>query len=228
MLSNNIFKAAAVLSASLVWTSVSQAAWVNIGGDNFDISYDDAVINEFGTPTIINNTIVFTPNDMVVERGLPESWTTSVIVTPHEGVELANLQITEQGDYARLISTTGVDSYLINTNLYLRDLQNPNSTLTTHTATESFGESNLAFFENWTLNDAFDIADYSDGFLLTIQNTLWAFTPGAVFSDAEILLYKKYVGIDLGRGLVTNPIPVPAASWLFLSAIGGLMVVRRK
>ncbi len=52
----------AALCAALWWGAAAAAAPVTVVGTDFDLVYDSALTGSFGTPSLVGNTLFFTPN----------------------------------------------------------------------------------------------------------------------------------------------------------------------
>lgn len=216
-------------SAGLFFSFSSHAAWVTVSGSNFDISYDSAAVGAYGTPLILGNTIVFTPTDMHVDFDTffdgdgDSSWTTSVLVTPHGSFAPTQLTLAERGDYSfgsfPLPGGAQAD-FEVDARLFISSESDPIGSFDFLEANYSFSETEFTTLALWNFEESFSIADFSSGFLLTIQNTLFFdVTQGPVFFQ------KKFVGVQLGGQAA---VPVPGALWLMGSALISLGVFRRK
>ena len=78
-------------------------------------------------------------------------------------------------------------------------------------------------FHNWTAQQIASLASYMDGAIdIRLTNELFAET---LAGDSEAFIQKKLDSV--GVAVDVNPIPLPAAAWLFGSALAGLGILRR-
>ena len=222
---------AIAVSSGLLSSISSHAAWVTVTGANFDISYDSAAVGAYGTPLILGNTIVFTPSEMYTNFDtLSEevnSWTTSILVNPRNNFLPTTLTLGEHGDYSfESFSSSfplpqgALAEFWVDARLFVSSSSNPIGNLEFLKSSYAFSETEQTNLGLWSFEETFSIADYSDGFLLTIQNTL-----DFENNEGEAFIQKKFVGVELVSTVET---PVPGALWLMGSALISLGAYRRK
>lgn len=228
---NNFFRRVGYTAACLAafFTTSVNAAWVTVEGASFSISYDDQALGGYGAPIILGDTVVFTPTDMSIESGygpVAESWTTSFVVNPKEGVSLDLLNLAERGDYSVVARDGDSDEvqFSVESRLFISSLDDPNNEFDFLSSGVSFAADEEANLELWQLDDTFNTAAFSDGFLLTVQNTLEIFTE---LCDFHAFIQKKYVGIQFSSVSDPSPVPLPGGLLLLSSACAGLIVVRK-
>ncbi len=214
------------------------AALVTLCGPNICYEYDnDPLANPgvggaaFGTPTLLtgSDVLAFTPTAFAAEaQGVGGTDTnvqsfTFTRIYSLTGAELVNLSASESGDY-QIINGGTVSAQL---DLEITDLVDDLGTTgfpESATSGGTFSSSSPTGFvpAEWSLDGsispsaAFD--DLASEISLMVTNTLQADTTAA----------GEYARIDKKLFLtVTTIVPVPAAVWLFGSALLGLGALRR-
>lgn len=215
-------------------------------GDNIIYEYDDtqAAIAFYGTPTIVGDTVVFTPGTAFraqsangVALNTPSSPTDIVTssfifdrVYHKDGDALMGLYVGESGDY-RIDGNSGS----VEVDLFLQGVTNPGGgTLGSGDVSanlvisgDSSGQQSWGGVQAVLDLTAFETPPYIGGggpagpqtdVKVTIQNTLYATTAAGTGDLAWI--QKKLT--------FTAVVPIPAAVWLFGSAILGLVAVGRR
>lgn len=227
----------------------AQAALVQLCGPSICYEYDDnAAVNSgidyYGTPTLLagSDTLKFNPTDFSVDSdpgtaGIPGPTLTAVFaftrVWSTWGMEIGDISVSESGDYQVL----GDAAVSANLRVQVVDLGDDGSPtpgfpeqivdIQTFTATTPTG---LAL-ANWSLASSVSpstvFTDLATSVDLSIQNTLQAVSgPGGGygFIAKKLLLTVSTVGSMPPAEVV----PVPAAAWLFGSAIGLMGLIRRR
>lgn len=214
------------------------AALVTLDGDGFNVVYDDAALGLFGSPTLSGDgkTILFSPLSFKATSAnqgyVPETSNVQFDIILDDGSkQLSGVRLIENGDY-RLVNggnlsevpEVNVSGELRLTNLFTGNqfvqqafsagaLANTCSSITSCTPSP------------WTI-DTSASADAAWGAVdvrVRIQNDLLAGSFEARdFADIE----KKHASQTIS--LTPTFVPVPAAVWLFGSALAGLMGLRRK
>lgn len=214
-----------------VYVSSANAVSVTLNGDNFDVTYDDALLGLYGTPQISNNVLFFTPTNFssTSQNGEGISITNSTInltLQPKNGYGFSSFNYEERGDYLLLgnettvrlagqIRVRHVDDVLAESNGFFEPF-------------ESLQEQGN---HNWSATSFIDGAtgDWVPGesaVILTIENILLASTE----SLGELaFIEKKFVAAEIE--LV--PVPLPGTFVLLLSSIlslgaGSTLAKRRK
>lgn len=228
--------------------TVSSTALANFTAeeqDNFTLIYGDSNLVGFGAPSVDGNTVEYFPEGMGVSTTMPydadekitatKYWSTSITVLPSDGIDFTSLSFMEQGEFG---SNNSDNEYNIEARLFISSLSNPDDWQFLGLG-ENF-ESNSS--GDWEISGSTDLGDYSDGFVLNIQNILTicsypmdviqpipsmfgtdGFTPPTLNLD-ENFLSKNYIGIEIE----TAVIPLPASFWMFSSALGLMFSLVRK
>jgi hypothetical protein len=220
----------------------AQAVPVTLCGTSICYQYDnDALVNPgislYGAPTILSgNTLKFVPSNFNADSdpgsAIPTPTSVAVFqfsrVYTTNGGEVASITVTESGDY-QIIGEGAV-----NVNMRLQSVDNVDDGV----PTPAFAESTAPQF-NWNTSTAtgYSLANWSLTGVITpaalfsdlatdvdfsIQNTLQAFAapgwPNYAFVQKKLSLQLTAV----------STVPVPAAAWLFGSALGVFGLMRRK
>jgi hypothetical protein len=223
-------------AAALCAVPAAQAALVSPQcGPTICYVWDDAQpaaqLDSLGTPTVVGDSVFFTPVDFkaVSENGSPAIATAiaNFVFTKiysHDGSEVEGtggeigmIKVDESGDY-RIVGGDSVD-----VTLRLQALNLASAELTTVTETFAANADTGGLSPDWTLTGIIDPQAAFDGVAnrinLGVQNTLTAQTD----ANGELAwIQKKFVLT------VTTVVPVPAAVWLFGSALGLLGWIRRR
>jgi hypothetical protein len=215
----------------------ANAAIVSLCGPNICYEYDNnpgvnAGITLFGAPTLLSgsDTLEFTPTAFsasAVNGGIQTTTATFQFsrVYSLSGAEIVSFTVNESGDY-RIINGGTVSASL---RLQSVDKVNnglggsfPEVTVSSPIPNWNTSTPTGLVFQNWSLSASLtpaatfqDLASVVD---LQIQNTLDAFT---FASGQQAFIQKKLT-------LVTSVVPVPAAVWLFGSALAGIGFLRRR
>jgi hypothetical protein len=208
----------------------TQADIVTVFGDDVKFTYDDGTL--FGEGYAVGNGIFFMPVDFTAESNNIEGlvMTSETLDITVETLSATNVMTTfalaEQGDY-RLIDndpSVGASPSVTAT-----------GTFTVNSDTTAFSDSNAlsagpltvqGALTEWTINSLIDLGDTAGwgqdtAVMLQLQNDLTA------ESDAlgdSALIQKKFGAF----GVEVTIVPVPAAAWLFCSALALLGWIRRR
>ena len=197
----------------------------------WDAAQPAAQLNSLGTPTVVGDSLFFTPVDFkaLSENGAPAISTETANfvfskIYSHDGsevegsgAEIGMIKVDESGDY-RIVGGDSVDVTLRLQALNLASLETAVVTEVFAATADTGGAT-----PDWTLTGIVDPAAAFDGFAnrinLGVQNTLTAQTD----ANGELAwIQKKFVLT------VTTVVPVPASVWLFGSALGLLGWIRRR
>lgn len=238
--------AAVIAGAMLTVSASSQAAMQTLMGDDLIFTYDDSTL--FGTANVVGNSIFFLPTNFLAQATNTDG---AVVVTDLVDIRIQvkegstflidSFALFESGDY-QLVNTptpggnvdpgaptVDVDAFLqVTSNTHLCMMGGfplpCNMATTTDAGTLNNASGNL---EQWSLSAGLDLDNmpiWGDDFDVTvrIQNTVEA--TSLELGDSA-LIQKKFgaIGVD-----VMAEVPVPAAAWLFGSALAGLVASRRR
>lgn len=219
-----------LLAFTLLLSGYVSAATVTRSGTDVDFIFDDSSL--FGDAFTVGNSLIFQPTSFFAESlngaGVVSANETLIIevVATTPGYQVTSLAMVEQGDYIQ----SGTDaSVTAGGNLLV-------TSKTTNCGFFACIDSNifnvLSFSDTggtlveWSGSTSVDLADTagwdSDTRLqVSFQNDLSATT----LNPGEHALIQKKLG---AIGLIVNPVPVPAAVWLFASGLLGLAITARR
>ena len=215
----------------LVLVAFTGAAWaeevtVSDPGSSFDLIYDTDNLGLFGVPTLLNNTVFFTPTNFFAlsEDGVPpagdgeeitNSTVTFRLVAKDPSILLQNFQVQANGDYRLDGAGTAVD---VDGQIRLFDPEDPFNQFTDQLTTSSDLTINDANSHDWEATAALGISG-SNEVVITLQNILTASTTEL---GTSAFIEKKFEGVQI------TVVPIPAAAWLFGSGLLGLGLMRRR
>ena len=223
--------AALVIGASAVMPA--RAAVVTLNGTDVSFTFDDATL--FGPGTVVGNSLFFTPTNFRAESadGAGADTASETLIITVEATTanyvIDMLAMVEQGDY--ILDQNGGTDAQVTASGYLGVTSNT-------TTCGIFACSDSSIFnvpgltdtggatQGWSDGTSVDlgaVAGWGSDTKLTVsfQNNLGATT----LNLGEYAMIQKKSG---AIGLVVNPIPVPAAVWLFGSGVLGLVAVARR
>ena len=185
----------------------------------------------FGLPTLLGDSMRFIPPNFRAES-LNTTGTVTVSanwvfdnVYSTSGAEIGSVFVSEAGDYGISGDSGGApDTVGVNLVTLVADNASVESVFDTKNFSASGNTASPA--QTWalvsgTINPATAFTAIANNVAISIQNTLSA-TSDEAGGDAWI--QKKFV-VQVGT---VAPVPVPAAAWLFGSALGLMGVARRR
>jgi len=220
-----------LLACCALLTATSNAAPVTIYGTDVSFTYDNS--SYFGTANVVGNSIFFQPTTFKAESlngagavSLSDTLTVDVKSTTI-GYNMSSFMLVEQGDYTLsgasssvtasgrlgVASKTSLCGYIV-----CKD-----SSIFNVAATDL---DTVGALTEWNGSTSVDLADTigwgSDSFVqLSLQNNLLA-TTTELGDDA--MIQKKFGAV----GVTINPVPVPAALWLFGSGLIGIATFAKR
>jgi len=216
--------------ALLLFAATANAATVTVNGDNVKFTYDDSSL--YGTATVIGNTIFFTPTTFKAESlnttGLVQTSESLGVTIEALAAELviSGVQLLENGDYQMSGSGTSVSA--------VGGLTIDSQT-SAYSDSQSFNAGALTTagaLTAWSAGTSIDLGDTAGWdtdtkVIMTLDNTLSA---ESLNFGGQAFIEKKFEGTAIGISIDMTPsvVPVPAAVWLFGSALGLLGWVRFK
>ena len=210
---------AAVISLSATVTPAS-AAQVTLCGDNICYEFDDAQsgISSFGNPIISGDALIWLVPQFRAESldgaGLDTASDSFVIDSVYSltGEAIQYVGIVEQGDY----EITNGDRVSAELTLDVQD----NDTLMTGSVSELFtANGDSGGLQEWQIS-AFHNPMMHFGTATDIQLTVTDILEAETDAAGEAAWIQKKIQIA-----ATTVVPIPAAAWLFMSALG-LIVLR--
>lgn len=207
----------------IVASSTASAALITQYGDNVSYTYDDSTA--YGTGSVIDDTIFFTPLAFSAEslNGLGDDFNSANlnidVSATTSGYSMSSFTLYEDGDY--ILDGGGAS---VNANGFFRA-----TSLTTSCGLPPCQDEvlfNAGTFADtggnnalWDMGGSLDLSWGSDTSVrLTIQNNLTAET----LESGELAFIQKKFSVTIPQ------VPVPAAVWLFGSGIIGLVGLARR
>lgn len=236
----------AILAAAGALSGLAQpasAAVINYCGPNLCFEYDDAqaAVALYGQPNFAGDDAFFTPNQFRAQSQdgvgmhspfgntdvVDATFVFSRIYTVNPNNEISGILAYEEGDFE--VNYAGGE---VHADLYLSAF-GLNAVEPTVLATDSldfYGSSggNQLWAMSATVFPAASLNQVANNITLSIQNTLSAFTSDSTAGSEYAYIEKKLI-LEINTLIpVSETIPVPAAVWLFGSAVGLLGIARRR
>lgn len=220
-----------LLCSALLFSSNSYAAMVTLTGNDVSFTYDDSTL--FGSATVIGNSISFQPTSFLasasnLDGAVTISETLNITVEAiTANYDMSSFLLCEAGDYTTDGSSTRVTAsgrLQISSNTTTCPLLGCFESDIFNFIDDS---DNLGITTEWDGTASVDLADNTNGWtsdtavVLQIQNNLSA--TSTELGDAA-WIQKKFGAV----GVTVNPVPVPAAVWLFGSGLIGLAAMARR
>ena len=209
--------AALFVATATLLSGQSLAASVTVAGNTVSFTFDSALTGLFGAPTVVGDSIYFTPTSFKAlssnrERFDFTSQTFNIAVSANAGYEVAGASLAEQGDYYIIGRGHGRHDHhdrfarvAVGGKFIMRDLEAPahkvsssifaDAPLTDTTSLGHFDTSEWAASANLAVPASWGGADgIVSGVNLTLQNLLIA----SSFSCASsAFIEKKFAGIEI-------------------------------
>ncbi|VAW52823.1 hypothetical protein MNBD_GAMMA05-576 [hydrothermal vent metagenome] len=227
----NIFKP--IGFSLLALCANANAAIVYLPGTTVDFYYDDAQpgMAAFGALTVVGDSIFTQPSNFLAESigvagGNVDVFAAfgTITVVAKSGYQFSGATVVQQGDY--IVDGAGASVSSVG-DLTVTDSNNAATNAVTAMVNSGLGIDD-GLLQAWSSIGQFDLStptwDSVNSIELSLSSTLTAST----------LILGEYAFIQnklVGGGLVTietSPVPVPAALWLFVSGLLGLIGFTRK
>lgn len=215
---------ASLAAVAAAFGGAAQAATVTLCGPTICYEYDDAQVAAaaFGQPTLVGDSLRFLPTEFLAlsANGAGFDWESATFqisrIYSTTGQDIISVSVFESGDY-EVVGGGGVTA-----DLYVLAASNLSGS-DFAIATASFDASGASGGLNeWSIDAEVMPAAVFNGaandLALQIQNFLTAVT----FGNGELAWIQKKLALEVAV------VPVPAAVWLFASALGLLGFVRRR
>jgi hypothetical protein len=216
--------AAISLFAFLLSAQTVSAASVTQCGPTICYKYDDAqsAVAEFGQPTFVGDAVRFLPPSFRAQSDDGAGFDTATgnfifdDVYTISGADIGFIFVREAGDY----EITNGGSVSVDLQLQISSNVDFFDFATSESSFDASGDS--GGLQRWQLDGSLlpeqEFFNLANSMSLNIQNTLQAYTD----ANGESAWVQKKIT------LVVSEVPVPAAVWLFGSALAGLGWMRRR
>ncbi len=212
-----------------IFTAQAQAATVTLFGDDVSFTFDDSTI--FGSASIAGNSIAFVPSNFATTASnldgiVTQSGTINITIeATTAGFDMTSFLLNETGSYSLAGGSTSVSA---NGHLQITSstttcsfvICNEISTFNTGSITDSTGSI-------WSSSTTVSLADNLNGWTADDTVTLQLYnllTATSTQLGDEASIQKSFGTV----GITVNPIPVPAALWLFGSGLIALAALFRR
>lgn len=216
--------------------STATAAPVTLIGNNFDLIYDDSLFGLFGTPTLTNDSIFFTPISFKAESlngngVVTANSTINLSIIEHANKNITGFNLLERGDY-RLVGTGSVVGVGGQTRVF--DRTNPfieNNTAITSASNFSIINSIIdSSTHNWTSSSNVSVIDpqwaNTTNYNYTIENLLTAYTDPAGTGPKIAFIEKKFAGSSIS--IVVTTVPEADTYAMMLAGLGFMGFISRR
>lgn len=215
----------AIIAAASI--SAAQAAQVTLIGDDFSFTYNDDSL--FGTATVVGNSLVFLPTSFNAQSqgtGVVDVEESVIKVTvkalANTNKQITAINVVEKGDY--LLGGDGKVRATSRMDVFSATQANQSTGAITATTGIVTAPTTMTNTE-WTLDSTANLTWGTDTEVnLSLENTLAALSGTNAGDFAFIAKKSGQVIINVE----TSEVPVPAAAWLFGSALIALGLRKAK
>jgi hypothetical protein len=221
------FKPLVAVFLLAIASAQAHAANVTLDGGNFTISYDTAVVGLFGAPTLIGNSLVFTPGgspgfSAQSDDGVKITNSTfSFMIMADPGYKLSGFNLFEGGDYLLIGNSSRVS---VGGQLRVKPVDlavmsaaiAPSAPLNTRTSFEQFANT------NWDASASISPTVALSSAAVSIENLLGS--RARLVEEGYAFIEKKNVQLSF----FLTPIPEPESFAMLLAGLGMLGVVARR
>ncbi|MEQ1591549.1 MAG: hypothetical protein ABL892_04070 [Thiobacillaceae bacterium] len=211
----------------------AQATPITLSGAFFDVAFDDALVSNYGQPSLVGSTLFFTPTVFKAQslNGAgtnTASATINVQIMAHGGYRFTGIDLSEAGDYKLRAahSSAGVGGTL-NVTDSAHTLLATDSIIATSALNNRDGINH-----DWSalagINLDFPIWSGVQTLDLILTNTLEATTLLTDVGPKLAFIEKKFVGLDIRTAIRSGPATVPEGqSWIILLTGLAMMMLQR-
>lgn len=212
----------------------AHAALITLYGTDVSFTFDDATLGLYGggAPIVVGNSLILQPINFTAESlngagAVTANQTLNITIeATTAGYDITSLVMAEQGDYIQngidasvaASMRLGVTSTTTTCGIFACN----DATLTNVGGFADTGGATAAWSSSTTVDLSNTAGWGSDTKVqISFQNNLTATT----LNNGETAWIQKKAG---GVGIYVNPIPLPAAAWLFGSGLLGLAGIARR
>ncbi len=221
--------------AAATW---SQASTVTLVGTDFNVIYDPSALGLFGTPQLLGDYLVFTPNSFEAQSlngsgtDITSSAATGIQLVAHPGYEFGSLSMAAVGDYLMQGAGTSVG---VAGALTASDATRPLTLTISNLVVPSPLNIANGVVQNWSgsaaINDGTPTVTPGYNPWLEQASTVdvqlaSSLTASSTEPASQAFIQEKFGSVEL----VIDPmaVPLPSAFWLSLSALAGLLPFARR
>lgn len=226
-----------------ILVGLAGAAWahastVTLVGTDFNVVYDPSTLGLFGTPQLLGDYLVFTPNSFDAQSlngggtDITSSAATGIQLVAHPGYEFGSLSMDAVGDYLMQGAGTSVG---VSGSLTASDAARPVTLTTSNIVVPSPLNIANGVVQNWSgsgaINDATPTVTPGYNPWLAQASTIDVqlasmLTASSTVPASQAFIQEKFGSVEL----VIDPmaVPLPSAFWLGLSALAGLLPFARR
>jgi len=225
------------LCGSLLFLGAAQAlaAPITLSGAFFDVSFDDALVGNYGQPSLVGNTLFFTPTLFKTQslNGTGSntfSETINVQIMAHSGYRFTAIDLSEAGDYKLRAAHSSVD---VSGSLDIADIAQTQQVIGSISPTAIL-DNRDGINHDWSALAGIDL-DFPDWAAvqtldLNLTNTLDATTISTDTGPKQAFIEKKFVGLDIRTAIRSGPVgTVPEGqSWIILLTGLAMLILQRR
>lgn len=217
-----------------VYAGNSQAAMITENGSTVSFTYDDSLLDLFGSPVISGDNFFFTPTNFKatsINTGAlgfdNTASTTKVTITSLAGNsnKISFVNLTERGNYNQLnvLANPSTAQASVAGQIRALDIASQNE-VTDFIHTSAFTQTAANFqTTNWTGTASVNVGSLNtSSIVLTIENLLFAVSPSL---GDYAFVEKNFAGLSV---VTTSPVPLPAAAWMFGAALFGFLSLSKR
>lgn len=215
------------LAMPLLVLGMTSAQAAMLEGDRVWFSFDDSLTGLFGSASVAGDTLSFNPTEFKATAAgtgiVTVSGTTPLItITAKPSFVLEDLALLEQGNYFRIESGGGTTLVGAGGQFIVNNVAHPVTAggLTDYLTVDDVTSTGLTT-SSWIA--LADVGVSGTAATVKVQNILLA---GITEGLEAAFIEKGLVSIEVGAEI--GVVPVPAAVWLFGSALLGLSLVSRR
>ena len=195
--------------------SSSQAGIVTVNGNSVSFSYDNTLLDLFGSPTIAGDQLFFTPTNFDANASGLTAFdlkysTINIKVTALNGGEINTVNVNEKGTYISKGSSSYVDA---GGQIIVTDSNSPLTEVTDNLTLSTPFAHQASFFptQNWQASAASNVSIFGTSSVnVNIGNFLIAMTNA--FGELGFIQKSAVV-------LRITSVPLPTSVWLFGAAL---------
>jgi hypothetical protein len=223
-----------VLAGSTTLGFAARADIVTLYGTDFNVVYDSTQLGLFGTPQLIGDYLVFTPNAFVAQslNGAGTVTTSSLAqdiqLVANPGYQFGNLSVEAVGDY--LMQGPGTSVGVSGTFTAANAAQPASQTAAPLVVASPLNIAN-GIVQNWSGGASISGANpwiaQAGTIDVSLSNILTATTtPGN--GDSQAFIQEKFSSVELVIDPQQTPVPLPGTLWMALSGLAGLALFSRR